>query len=76
MAFLMRKRKKRQCVYCMTRKEPYYLDLESLDSFVSDKKRILPRRITGTCAVHQRRLTKAIKRARFLAFIPYVQLEE
>ncbi|OGH56719.1 MAG: 30S ribosomal protein S18 [Candidatus Lindowbacteria bacterium RIFCSPLOWO2_12_FULL_62_27] len=73
MVFL-RKRKKRQCVYCMTQKDPYYLDLESIEGFVSDSKRILPRRVTGTCAKHQRGLTKAIKRARYLAFIAYVPM--
>lgn len=68
----IRKRKKRQCVFCMTQKDPYFLDMETLESFVSDTKRILPRRITGTCAKHQRGVTKAIKRARFLAFLSYV----
>ncbi len=68
----IRKRKKRQCVFCMTQKDPYFLDLETLESFVSDTRRILPRRVTGTCAKHQRGITKAIKRARFLAFLPYV----
>ena len=68
----IRKHKKRQCVFCMTRKEPYYLDIESLESFVSDTKRIMPRRITGTCSGHQRGIMKAIKRARFLAFVAYV----
>ena len=67
-----RKGKKRQCVFCKTRREPYYLDLETLEGFMSDTKRILPRRLTGACARHQRRVTKAIRRARFLGFMPYV----
>ena len=71
MVFL-RKRKKRQCMFCMTKKDPYFLDLESLESFVSDTKRILPRRVTGTCARHQRGVTRSVKRARFLAFLAYV----
>lgn len=68
----IRKHKRRPCVFCMTRKEPYYLDLDTLDSFVSDTKRVLPRRVTGTCAWHQRGVMKAVKRARFLGFVPYV----
>ena len=70
-----RKQKKRQCVFCMTRKDPNYLDLETLESFLSDSKRILPRRVTGSCARHQRGVTKSIKRSRFLAFLPYVPSE-
>ena len=59
-------------MFCMTKKDPNYLDLESLDSFISDNKRILPRRVTGTCSKHQRGVTRSIKRARFLGFLAYV----
>lgn len=68
----IRKQKKRKCEFCMTQKDPYFLDLETLDSFVSDSKRILPRRVTGACSKHQRGVTRAVKRARFLALLPYV----
>lgn len=72
---MLRRRKRRQCVFCLTRKEPNYLDVESLESFINEKRRILPRRVTGTCAVHQRRMTRAVKRARFLGFMPYIPQE-
>ena len=49
-----------------------YKDVAKLKKFVSESGKILPRRITGNCAKHQRELTSAIKRARHLALMPYV----
>lgn len=52
-----------------------YIDYKStdiLERFINDQGKILPRRVTGTSAKHQRQLSKAVKRARFLALIPYV----
>lgn len=68
----IRKHKKRPCMFCMTHKDPNYLDIETIDGFISESKRILPRRVTGACSKHQRGVTKAIKRARFLALLAYV----
>ena len=67
-----RKRKK-QCVFC-TDKIDYidYKDVARLRKCVSERAKILPRRITGTCAKHQRQLTVSIKRARHIALLPYV----
>ena len=48
-----------------------YKDTAKLRRFVSERSKILPRRITGTCAKHQRQLTEAIKRARHIALLPY-----
>ena len=48
-----------------------YKDVTRLKRFVSERSKILPRRVTGTCAKHQRELTTAIKRARHLALLPY-----
>ena len=48
-----------------------YKDPEFLKKFLNEQGKILPRRITGTCAEHQRQLTRAIKRARYLALLPY-----
>ena len=48
-----------------------YKDTQKLKKFVSERSKILPRRVTGTCAKHQRMLTTAIKRARHLALLPY-----
>jgi small subunit ribosomal protein S18 len=49
-----------------------YKDAEFLSKFISERGKIVPSRITGTCAPHQRKLSRAIKRARFLALVPYV----
>ena len=49
-----------------------YKDAAKLRRFISERSKILPRRTTGTCAMHQRELTEAIKRARQIALLPYV----
>jgi small subunit ribosomal protein S18 len=49
-----------------------YKDLERIGRYVTDRGKIIPSRLTGTCAKHQRILTRAIKRARFMALLPYV----
>ena len=65
-------RRKRVCVFCGSAKEPIdYKDVATLRKYVSERCKILPRRITGTCARHQRTLTTAIKRARHVALLPY-----
>ncbi len=66
-------RKKRTCRFC-DNKELYidYKDEKRLYRFISEQGKIIPKRITGTCAKHQRQLVKAIKRARHLALLPYV----
>lgn len=66
-------RKKRTCRFCDNKEE--YIDYKAekkLQRFVSEQGRIIPKRITGTCAKHQRLLVTAIKRARHLALLPYV----
>src|SRR5438309_2025820 len=52
-----------------------YKDVRRLRSFVSDRGKIIPRRISGSCARHQRQLTHAIKRARTVALVPYLATE-
>jgi small subunit ribosomal protein S18 len=66
-------RKKRTCRFCDA-KETYidYKDEKRLQRFVAEQGKIIPKRITGTCAKHQRQLVKAIKRARHLALLPFV----
>lgn len=49
-----------------------YKDVELLKKFISERGKILPRRVTGTCAKHQRKLTIAIKRARIMGLLPFV----
>jgi small subunit ribosomal protein S18 len=65
--------KRRTCRFCDS-KEIYidYKDDKKLVRFVSEQGKIIPKRITGTCAKHQRQLVQAIKRARHLALIPFV----
>ena len=67
-------RRKKVCVFCgKDIPEISYKDKEQLRKFISERGKILPRRITGTCAKHQRAVTLAVKRARHLAILPYVQ---
>ena len=53
-----------------------YKDVELLKKFISERGKILPRRVTGTSAKYQRQLTKAIKRSRHMALLPYVKEEQ
>ena len=66
-------RRKKVCVFCGKDNVIDYKDAAKLKKYVSERGKILPRRITGTCAKHQRELTSAIKRARHVAIMPYVQ---
>lgn len=68
-----RKGRKKVCAFCVDRVDTIdYKDTAKLRRFVSERAKILPRRVTGCCAHHQRELTIAIKRARHLALLPYV----
>lgn len=68
-----RKSRKKVCAFCMDKIEHIdYKDVPRLRRYLSDRAKIIPRRVTGTCARHQRQLTDAVKRARHLAFLPYV----
>ena len=65
--------KRKVCKFC-TRKIPLsYREADTLRRFITERGKILPRRITGTCPKHQRRLAKAIKQARSLAMLPFVE---
>ena len=66
------RRRKKVCVFCGKDNVIDYKDTAKLKKYVSERGKILPRRITGTCAKHQRALTVAIKRARHVAPMPYV----
>ena len=68
----MNRKKKKVCVFCAEKVENIdYKDVARLRKFTSERAKILPRRITGTCAKHQRELTEAIKRARHVALLPF-----
>ncbi len=67
-----RKGRRKVCSFCVDKVETIdYKDVPRLRKFISDRAKILPRRVTGTCAAHQRELTTAIKRARHVALLPY-----
>jgi small subunit ribosomal protein S18 len=66
-------RKRKVCVFCGKDSTIDYKDAAKLRKYISEGGKILPRRITGTCATHQRELTTAIKRARHVAILPYTE---
>ncbi|HOO79882.1 MAG TPA: 30S ribosomal protein S18 [Lachnospiraceae bacterium] len=66
------RRRKKVCVFCGKEGELSYKDTVKLKRYVSERGKILPRRVTGCCAKHQRALTVAVKRARHIALMPYV----
>ncbi|MBD3246507.1 MAG: 30S ribosomal protein S18 [Candidatus Omnitrophica bacterium] len=63
---------KKSCVFCKKDLDIDYKNLELLGRYVSSKGKIASRRITGNCARHQRKLTREIKRARYLSLLRYV----
>jgi small subunit ribosomal protein S18 len=66
--------RKRSCRFCTHKINSVdYKDLKTVESFISEKGKILSTRSTGNCAKHQRMITEAIKKARFIALLPYVR---
>lgn len=64
--------RKKVCAFCQDKSQKMdYKDVNKLRKFISERGKILPRRVTGTCAKHQRELTIQIKRARQVALLPY-----
>lgn len=71
MAF--RPRKKKVCYFCTNKIDDIdYKDVKTLQRYVSERGKILPRRVTGACAKHQRKVALQVKRARAVALMPYV----
>ncbi len=67
-----RKQVKKVCAFCQDKVETIdYKDVSKLRRYITEKGKIVPRRISGLCAKHQRELTNAIKRARVMALLPY-----
>ncbi|HVO37626.1 MAG TPA: 30S ribosomal protein S18 [Spirochaetia bacterium] len=64
--------KRKVCKFCIKKATIDWKDAGGLKRFTSERGKIMPRRITGTCAKHQRELARAIKRARSLALLPYI----
>ena len=72
MAEYERRPKQRYCSFCKDKvKEIDYKDVQLLRKYMTDRGKIRPRRVTGTCAQHQHRLAMAVKRAREMALVPY-----
>ncbi len=68
----MRRAKKKICGFCVDKVTDIdYKDVSKLKKYVSERGKILPRRISGNCAKHQRQMTVAVKRARHIALLPY-----
>lgn len=69
---LNNRRKKKVCIFCTDKTATIdYKEPNKLRKFTSERGKILPRRVTGTCAMHQREVTRAIKLARVVALLPY-----
>ena len=69
---MLNRKKIRICKFCENKDFDFnYKNEKKLRHFISDRGKILPRRMTGTCAKHQRKLTQAIKRARYMALLPF-----
>lgn len=67
-----RRSRKRVCTFCIDKIENIdYKDVNRLKKYITERGKILPRRISGNCAKHQRQLTTAIKRARIMALLPF-----
>jgi small subunit ribosomal protein S18 len=68
-----RRPKRKPCNFCADKvQDVSYRDVNRLRKYVSERGKIVPRRISGSCAKHQRMLTTAVKRARVIAFLPFV----
>lgn len=67
-----KRKKKRQCNFCADKIDVIdYKDVPRLRRYITERGKIIPRRINGNCARHQRQLTRAIKRARVMALLPF-----
>ncbi len=64
--------RKKVCRFCANKAKIDYKDADALRRYMTERGKILPRRITGTCAKHQREVAKAIKRARTISLLPFV----
>ena len=72
MAEFRPRRKKKVCQLCAG-KELDFMNAEDMRKYINEKGKILPRRMTGACAKHQRHIANQIKRARYMALLPYVK---
>lgn len=67
--------RKRSCRFCVNKiKAVDYKDIKTLEAFIRDRGKIVSSRFSGNCAKHQRQVTGAIKKARFISLVPYVRI--
>lgn len=71
----IRRPRKKPCFFCLEKKIIDYKDVNRLKRYITERGKILPRRMSGCCASHQREITIAIKRARQMALLPYTSNE-
>lgn len=70
---MRRRRRRKGCSFCANKVTALdYKDTKQLQRYLTERGKILPRRVTGNCAKHQRMVTTAVKRARIMALIPFV----
>lgn len=70
---IKKRRKRKGCAFCQDKATSIdYKDTKKLQKYLTERGKILPRRVTGNCAKHQRMLTSAIKRSRIIALLPFV----
>lgn len=73
-SFRPRRGRRKVCLFCAEKdKKIDYKDTATLEKFIAESGKILPRRMSGACARHQREITTAIKRARQMALLPYTK---
>lgn len=72
MARFVKFSKHKSCVFCDDSIEPSFKNVEVLKGKLTERGKILPRRVTGVCAKHQRKLAREVKRARHIALVPFV----
>lgn len=72
MARKMQKKRRKICFFCANTIEPNYKSEAVLKRMTTERGKIVPRRMTGTCAKHQRKLATAVKRARHIGLLPFV----
>lgn len=73
MAVIKKRKRKKVCNFCVDKTDFVdYKDTRKLSRYLTDRGKILPRRVTGNCAKHQRAVTMAVKRSRIVALLPFV----
>lgn len=66
----------KNCIFCREKKNPYFMEIDVLGKYTTERGKILSASKTGVCSKHQKKLTTSIKRARFLALMPFVVKSE